>query len=485
MSAHATHRTQYRTAIDRETVAKSLPAFLPTGDEFFVASVLSLPVPDLAGDIVHADRFTFDAHRRNPYVDFEHGRDPAVGSRPVGWARDTYAQPGGTYALFKCRLNVPGIGVRDLRVGGTYFDRDDPLQRQVCFGVRDGQWPGVSLEFVPDWSVAKSLGRSPLEHRDAREFTRGDVVRWTHCVEPVCPGAASVLKSLPPELDALARTLRDGTIRGERLHPVIRKSLARYAPTTKLIAVGKSMNPMDAPQTAYDPAIPDEAQQQPDENAPPLNGVTAIYSHVEALLAAAQQLEQDMQSSDSPELRQFAGAFKGEIEALANKAKSVADHHDAKLNGYMPLADSTPLADAPGGDAPPVEGDDLDTDDTDDTDAPDLDDADDTDADEGDDDDADEKPKKKAPPFKKALSTARLDADGALLGVRAVYPPILKARRAAPQYTLDEITKGIAAANRQRPAAEVEQPEDPALAKARQRAERKVARLERLKAIHS
>lgn len=403
MSSVATHRTHQRTVLSRDVILKALPSSLPVGDEFAVASVLSLPVPDLAGDIVHADRFTFAAHQADPYVDFEHGRHPEVGKRPVGWARPTYHKPGGAYSVLKARLNVPGAGWRDLPIGVTYFDRDDPLQRQVCFGVRDGQWSGVSLEFLPDWTVAKSRGfRSPVDtHRNAYEFTRADVVRWTHCVEAVCDGAGVVLKSRAP--DALAKTLRDGTIRGERLHPVILKALDPYRTTTVSAPVGKAMPDTataDTPATPYDPALPE------DDSGPANNGVSALLAHAQACVAAAEQLEADLENTDSPQIYRDGKKLVEEMRKLAEKAKGLGDKHDAKLqdmkNGTQPAGDDTDAE----------EGDEKDTDD------------------DADSDDAE-------PDMEE-------DEEGGFKAVRQCYKPILKARRQAPSFSLDQIIKGIA-----------------------------------------
>jgi hypothetical protein len=425
--SQGTHHTCHRST-SRAAVAKALPPGLPVGDEFFVASVLTLPVADLAGDIVRPDGLTWDQHKRFPMVDFEHGRHPEVGSVAVGWARPTLGAPGGAYCVHKCKL-PDGV---ETWVGGTYFDKNDTLSRQVCFGVRDGQWPGVSLEFLPDWSVAKSLGRSPLERRDAYEFRRAHVVRWTHCAEPVCPGAVSVLKSLPPEFDALARTLRDGRIRGESLHPLIQKSLARYRPTAKFVAVrpvekATMPAPTDDPQTVYDPDMPEETPGA-EGDAPALGGVSAKYKFAQGLTALIEQYKQDMQTSDDMGLRKASEKDIAKISAVAEEIKGRADKHDAKLNGGAPPDDTAEEGD---------EGEDEGSDDADESD------------DEADDDDTD----------------MDKDDEGAFKAVRSCYRPILKA--AARRYTLAEITKGVREAARPAPAEPTEpQPDAAAVAAA-------------------
>jgi hypothetical protein len=211
------------------------------GPEFSVCAVLSVPVKDLAGDIVRPEGLDFSRHAADPWVDLEHGLDRAAKSLPVGWARDTLDRPGGAYSQTWAQLDVTGddgkVRKHRLPVGTTYFDRDDALQRQTYHLVRAGALPGVSIEFVPVKGHLKALGRSPLEPRAAYEFGRAEVVRWTHCAEPVCPDARVVLKSVPPELEPLVKALRDGRIEGEPLHGHILKSLGRYRPTAVSAAV--------------------------------------------------------------------------------------------------------------------------------------------------------------------------------------------------------------------------------------------------------
>lgn len=415
MLTGATHRTQFRTVLKAQQPS----------DEFAVVSVLSLPGADLAGDRVLPDGLSFGAHAADPWIDLEHGLDPDVGRRPIGWARKSLDRSGAPYSVTKALLDVPGEGRHALPVGTTYFDRDNVLQRQVCHLVKSGALPGVSLEFKPDWTVAKSLGRSPLEARDAYEFRKAEVVRWTHCVEPVCPGALTVLKSLPAELYPLAKVLRDGKVAGEVLHPIIVKSLSRYKPTTVLVRAveTKAMEPnaMDTAQTAYDPDLPEG------DGAPALNGVSALYNHAQALLDAADQLAADMESSDAPELRKMGEKLKAKVEAIAEEAKGAADKHDAKLNGGK--SETTEPDGDEAADAEP----DMDTDD-----------------------------------------------EGTLKAIRQPYKPILKAAR-AKRYSLAEIRKGIeAAANDPTASAPTE---DAATVAARARAERAIRRLERAQKI--
>lgn len=195
-------------------------------DDWSVRAVLTAPIPDWSGDIVRPDGLDFSPHESDPWVDLEHGRTD-VGRRPVGWARKSLDRPGAPYALEWADLEVPGIGVCRLPVGTTYFDRDDPLQRQVYELIRRDALPGVSLEFVPIEQV-QIAERSPLEPRPAYEFRRAKVLRWAHCAEPVNPSALTVLKSVPPGLEVIAKAVRDGRLGDEPLDPYLRHCLKSH-----------------------------------------------------------------------------------------------------------------------------------------------------------------------------------------------------------------------------------------------------------------
>lgn len=231
-----------------------------------VTALLTYPTHDLAGDYVRPEGLVWREHEADPWIDLEHGLDPDVGRRPVGWARKSLHRDGGKYAVQYLTVDIYGKS-HTLPFGTTYFDRDDPLQRQTFRLCEAGALPGVSLEFRPDMTFAKSLGRSPLEARNAYDFGRASVVRWTLCVRPVNPGALTVLKSLPPP-DALHRALRDGRIGGEALHPVIRKSLGHYLPARVVRTTeSKAMSP-DPMASAYDdPDAAPAPEETPEDDA--------------------------------------------------------------------------------------------------------------------------------------------------------------------------------------------------------------------------
>jgi len=386
----ATART-YATRYDLDKAVKTVvyKASVDTR-ELTSTALLSYPTPDLAGDEVVPEGIDFGRHMADPRVDVEHRRDPEFGDATVGWARTTLNKSGGLYTARHLPLECHDGRVRDLPVGTTHFDPKQKVQYQAFTMVEQGILPAVSLEFVPDMRFAKSLGPSPLEPRDAYEFGRVRVLRWTLCARGVCPEAV-VAKSA---YDPLRSVLSANRVGGEELHPTIKKALSHYLPgKPRVVRSGfVAEKAMDEELTPV-PDMPDEVPEEtPEDAAPAVNGITAIYAHVEALQAACEQLERDAETSDSAEIVKEIHKLCEAGRALAEKAKAVGDKHDAKLQaakgGKGGEEEEEPL---------PEESDDYE---------PDM----------------------------------ETDEEGALKSVRAAYKPVLKACR-VKRYSLAEIQK--------------------------------------------
>jgi hypothetical protein len=307
-------------------------------DELSVLSVLTFPCVDLAGDYVNPQGLRFHEHIANPVVDVEHSRHPDFGNLTIAKCQ----HPDGRYAVEYRTLTLDDGAAHSLPVAKSYFDRDSKPSMQVFAMVERDILPGVSLEFKA--LSGRPLGRSPLENRPAYDFDRVSVVKYTHCAVPVCPGAMTVTKSL----DALLPVVQSGRIGSEPLDPtllgVLRKSVATYTPRRVLVAGGftaeKAMphetDPNASPDTVYSDVPVDDGSGDPamgGDDAPAMGGIAAMYAKVQALLDCCEQNEQDMQTSDSPELRKFMDKMRTKISAIAEEIKGMADKHDAKLNG--------------------------------------------------------------------------------------------------------------------------------------------------------
>ena len=323
-----------------------------------VTAVLTYPVPDLAGDEVKSDGGDWSHHKSMPWVGLEHHRyftndhnrsgllgQPGVGNEPVvvAWTTEDRNDPDSPYTVELKSFNLDGE-THVLPVGTSFFDPSDRLSAQTFAMVASDALPGVSLEFAPVLKARRQrLAQSPLERRPAYHFDRWDALGYVHCAVPVNPGAM-VCKSVQAASDELLKALTDKRVGREPMHGILFKSLSRYLPVGKsrtTVRVEKAMpdDPNAPTPTAYDDAMP---EQPAEDTAPPLNGVQAFLNHAQALLGILDQLEQDIQSSDSSELRKAATKMVAEGRKCAAKCESIANKHDAKLNGTEAPEDDEP-----------------------------------------------------------------------------------------------------------------------------------------------
>jgi hypothetical protein len=319
-------------------------------------TLLTYPVKDLAGDYVRPEGCDFSSHKLDPSCDLEHGRHPHVKGMPVCWARESLSKPGAPYAVEMVRLNFAADGkaadYHTVPVGTEYYDKSCPVSMQVFAMREDGSLPASSLEFKAVPGCYKSLGRSPLEPRNAYDFQRADVIRWTVCAQGVNPGALIVEKSLRGQVPpSLGKILSDRRVnvggKWEPLHGAILKALLPYAEAANrtTVRVEKAMFDEDEDAMAgmdtdtgtdeLTPAVEVETdaavEDVTNEDMPASNGVTALYSHAQGLIDLCEQLDADLENTDSAELYKEGKKLCDMAKALAEKVKAAGDKHDSKL----------------------------------------------------------------------------------------------------------------------------------------------------------
>jgi hypothetical protein len=369
MSQATPPATTHRVSYSRPQLLKAVSAGVDTS-KMTSRAVLSFPVEDIAGDYVEPSGLDWTLHKSQPFIDLEHSRTPDVKSHPVAWARGSLSKPGAPYAVEYVNLNCAGEGeapeFHSLPVGTNYFDPSDRISTQVFSLVEQDILPGVSLEFLPVANCFKAIGRTTLERRPslpdpgaAYHFTKARVVRWTICQSPVNGGALSILKSATPgkssstQVPATAgKILRDNRVnvagKWEPLHDYIRKALMQAgaeSPKRTIVRVEKAMNPdeVDATLDTANAAVVEDALP-PDDGGPAHNGVTALYNHAQAIADACDQLESDLETTDSAELFREGKKMCEMARALAEKVKASGDKHDAKLQAMKGGKEEEPEA---------------------------------------------------------------------------------------------------------------------------------------------
>lgn len=312
-------------------------------------SLLTYPCVDLAGDYVRGDGCSFESHEADPSIDLEHGRHPHVKGMPVCWARESLSKPGAPYAVEMVRLNFADDGkpanYHTVPVGTEYYDKSCPVSMQVFAMREDGTLPAASLEFKAVPGYLKSLGRSPLEPRDAYDFQRCDVVRWTVCAQGVNPGALTLTKSrgqVPPA-DPIMRVLTDGRVnvggRWEPLHGAIRKALAPYRPATNRTTVRverKAMEDDDAMAGMMGAEMVPEVESDMDADADMDAGTTptaqAAYDLAQGARDLCDQIKDAAGKGEHKPGRKKLMALCDKLDAISEMAMSVGQMVDADLS---------------------------------------------------------------------------------------------------------------------------------------------------------
>lgn len=224
-----------------------------------VESVLTYPVHDLDGDYVNPIGGNFAEHATDPWVDLEHN------GFPHGWARESLEDPSAPYSVVLKSLTIENK-THILPVGTTWFDPKDRIQAQTFAMIERDMLPGVSLEFtkspLAEPRILKTV--SPINGRKSLHFDVWECHRWTHCRQPVNPGAQTVTKAVT---DALIVALQTKKVGDEAMHPTLFKSLSHYLPAA---GKGAKKTTVTVPETKAMPVDADPTQQPPtDYDSPP------------------------------------------------------------------------------------------------------------------------------------------------------------------------------------------------------------------------
>lgn len=337
----------FATLYDLDRVARSV-VFKSSVDTRALTStaVLSYPEPDLAGDIVVPEGMDFSPHARDPRVDIEHRRHPDFGDATVGWARTTCKAPGGYYTVRPVLLECEQKAIRPLPVATTHFDPNDRLEVQAFALVERDILPAVSVEFIPDMTVAKSLGRSPIERRDAYQFNRCQVVRYTLCAKGVCPSAL-VAKSA---YDPLRSVLSVGRIGDEPLHDTIKKALAHYLPGKSSTVTSGYVEKADMDPYGCAPAVdaPVDTPAPEEEESGATPTAQCAYDAAQMLKDCAQNIRESVGQSEHKAGKKKMLGLADKLDAEAERCMAIGDQvaADVETDGDMDAEDDEPDVEA-------------------------------------------------------------------------------------------------------------------------------------------
>lgn len=319
-----------------------------------VTAALTYPVHDRAGDYVQPDGGDWSVHKADPWVGLEHYRFSKSRNEML-----LPGEPGATEEIVRVGTAAdPDTGAHSvvlkampegrLPFGTTWFDPADRLSAQTFRLVEEGALEGVSLEFTLRKGMYRELGPSPLERRNAYHVDGWNGLGWVHCVTPVNPGA-QILKAVGAAQDIVLRVVTSGRVGDEPAHPLILKSLARFAPGKSATVTGgftpvemKAMDEQPADMTAAYEPDGDEA------GGGGGNGITGVYDHAQQIEDLAASIAAIADTTDSGELAKDVAKLAAVITAAAEKVKAVADKHQAKLDAAKGGGEEAePAEDAP------------------------------------------------------------------------------------------------------------------------------------------
>ncbi len=303
-------------------------------------AILTFPMPDYEGDIIHADGGEWI---ERPIVDFDHGIPVGVAAKAIVLkslkiGNDTFNVPIGQTRFFEKEADLNGIELVSRDAYGKILERHTPrevlnMASQCARLVNDGVVPGVSVELEPIES--RRLGKSLLRGRNgsAYEFIRWKGVGWAHTPKPVNANAMTVIE------DKVFKALDSNT-----LDPRIRKSLSASFPRSRRTVVKGNYEPTPEPQAMNDEEMPDEMNgdgepmDQPEEmpgNDMPTPAVKAMYDGAQSLLDLCAMIESQMQQSEHLPARKYATKVCADLKKTADEVQAMGDKIAKELSGEV------------------------------------------------------------------------------------------------------------------------------------------------------
>lgn len=272
---------------------------------------LSTPVSDRSGDEVSPAGCVLTNYKANPLVLWEHGFSQH-GMLPIGKSEDEHGQ-----------LTVEVTP--DALIGTCYYSQREAFAAQVFGLVAERIIRGASIRLKP-LVYAQTGNGLVIESYDLEE--------WSNVGIPCNP-------------EAVAKTVRDGKLRGEKLHESLMKSLSRWVPAPaarsrgwtppvlekRAMAKSKAKAddiPEDEEVVEGEEAVVEEEvveEEMPKAAAKP--GAAMLTSLGAAYKGMADALEEEMKNQENPTVLEYGAAA---LETL----RKMCDECQGKLKEAYP-----------------------------------------------------------------------------------------------------------------------------------------------------
>lgn len=195
------------------------------------SAIITTPDVDRVGDIVRPEGCRLDAYMRNDVVFFGHQMEPI----PVG--RCHYG--GLTVPVTRENLAVR-VSPADVRAT-CFFDQDGPVGLQYFGLVKRGMITAVSIGFDP---VSQPIPiKAAGTYKQGFEYPEWDLLEFSFCGTACNPYAGLIISDAAMEIRSF---LDRGMIEGEKIAPIVRKSLLPLAaPRRAFLFTGDSHKPSE------------------------------------------------------------------------------------------------------------------------------------------------------------------------------------------------------------------------------------------------
>ena len=348
-----------------------------------VGAVLTYPLTDYAGDYIEPGGGDWSAASQYSGVDgrcrvnWTHDIPVGLGSvalKSLTYKGQAHAVDYGETTFFNKAADLRGVDLtqrepRTYKPIGNYRTKDVlTAAEQVERLVRDDVATGVSIEFKAAgpkgvaWSELDTY--SELERRPCLHYKAWTGLAYAHAIQPVNPGARTILTSAPEHLEKAIKVAVDGTLGGKPLCEVVYKAfgpLKQWASGNRITVPVRSNVGSKAMEEDFD--MPPGATVEMDEETPPVEdmagptpAVRTMLEGAQMLLDLADQLQSGIGQSEHKKARKYVGKIIAELQATADEMNAMAETVRADLEGDLAAADEEAAAESEG-DEPPMEDD--------------------------------------------------------------------------------------------------------------------------------
>lgn len=324
-------------------VYKSAPQIGP------VPAVLTYPLTDYAGDYVRPGGGDWSGVSNRPIANWTHeipvGRG-VVSVKALTLGGQTHPVDFGQTTFFQREADLEGQTFPKREVGtyrqvGTYSAKAIlTAAEQVERLVRDDVATGVSVEFKangPQGSAWWELDTfSELERRPCRHYEDWTGLAYAHAIQPVNPGARTLLTTDVEHLEKAIRIAETGKLGSSPLCEIVMKSfrpLAHLARPNNRVTVrveNKAMEEEDFDTPPGGTVAMDE--ETPVDTDGPTPAVKTCIEGAQMLLDLCDQLDASIGQSEHKKARKYVAKIIAELQATADEMNAMGEKVKAELD---------------------------------------------------------------------------------------------------------------------------------------------------------